>query len=65
MKHFKYRQKDGQELWVCEVCKKNNSALILLRTWELIDRKEDYSGCEYCVASTTALEPVAVLDMQP
>lgn len=65
MKHFKYRRKDGGGLWVCEVCKKANSAHILLRAWQLIDRKEDYSGCEYCSCPPVAPEPVATLDVQP
>lgn len=47
MKHFKYRLKNGREFWVCDVCKKSNCDLILLKLWELIDKKEDGSVCEH------------------
>ncbi|MFA6464184.1 MAG: hypothetical protein WC256_13625 [Desulfurivibrionaceae bacterium] len=55
MKRFKYQMKDGKELWVCESCKKSHAELILLKSWKLIDRKEEASACEYC--SCTSFEP--------
>lgn len=54
MKRFKYRLKDNRELWVCEACKKSHAELILLKSWQLIDRKEDgtFPECEYCSQMT-------------
>ncbi|MCX5875245.1 MAG: hypothetical protein NT087_02875 [Deltaproteobacteria bacterium] len=48
MKRFKYQMKDSKELWVCEDCKKAQADLILLKSWRLIDKKNDDSACEYC-----------------
>lgn len=48
MKFFKYQIRDGREIWVCGACKRAHAALILLKTWRLIDSKEDDSACERC-----------------
>ena len=48
MKLFKYRLKDDSELWICDACRKKHQNLILLKSWGLIDKKEDDSDCEYC-----------------
>ncbi|MFA7347042.1 MAG: hypothetical protein WCZ86_04710 [Desulfurivibrionaceae bacterium] len=51
MKRFKYRMKDGKELWVCESCKKARADTILLGDLKLIGRKDDLAACEQCGAS--------------
>lgn len=48
MKRFRYRTKEGKELWLCEACKKTRSELILLGALTLIGRKDDLSVCEAC-----------------
>ena len=57
MKRFKYQMKDGKELWVCEDCKKSHAELILLKSWKLIDKKDDDSACECCTSSVFVPEP--------
>ncbi|HIJ91216.1 MAG: hypothetical protein OEV89_11000 [Desulfobulbaceae bacterium] len=54
MKRFKYRMNDGKELWVCDNCKKSRAELILLKSWKLIDKREDGSDCEFCSQPTYA-----------
>jgi len=48
---FKYQisDKKNQEIWVCEICKKGKTQLILTGKWKLIDRSGD-SGilCSLC-----------------
>lgn len=65
MKRFKYQMKDGKELWVCEECKKNQAELILLKSWKLIDRKDDDSDCEYCSSALFVPERPAEVDAHP
>lgn len=65
MKRFKYQMKEGKELWICEDCKKSHAELILLKSWRLIDRKNDDSACEYCAPSTIATESPAELCAHP
>ncbi len=65
MKRFKYQMKDSKELWVCEACKKSHAELILLKSWRLIDRKNDDSACEYCTPVILAPEPPADLCAHP
>jgi len=59
MKRFKYRMKDGKELWMCESCKKARAERILLGELKLIDRKEDDSPCEHCPLPIFAPQPSA------
>lgn len=61
MKRYKYRMKNGKELWVCEACKKARAEHILLGELKLIDRKEDDSACEFCSSSTIAPQQQAEL----
>lgn len=65
MKRFKYQMKDSKELWVCEDCKKTHAELILLKSWRLIDRKNDDSVCEYCSPAVFVPEPSADLSAHP
>ena len=65
MKRFRYQMKDDKELWVCENCKKTHAELILLKSWKLIDKKDDESACEYCSTSFFVPEPPADLCAHP
>ena len=65
MKRFKYQMKDNKELWVCEDCKKAHAELILLKSWRLIDRKNDDSVCEYCSPAVFVPEPPADMCAHP
>lgn len=65
MKRFKYQMKDNKELWVCEDCKKAHAELILLKSWRLIDRKNDDSVCEYCSPAVFVPAPPADLSAHP
>ena len=65
MKRFRYQMKDDKELWVCENCKKAHAELILLKSWKLIDKKDDDSACEYCSTSFFVPEPPADLCAHP
>ena len=56
---------DGKEVWVCEACKKSHSQLILLKSWKLIDRKEDASPCECCSQSIFVPESPADICAHP
>ena len=65
MKRFKYQMKDSKELWVCEDCKRSHGELILLKSWRLIDKKDDDSACEYCTPSIFVSEPPADICAHP
>ncbi|MHB8149768.1 MAG: hypothetical protein ACYDIB_06360 [Desulfobulbia bacterium] len=65
MKRFRYQMKDDKELWVCENCKKAHAELILLKSWKLIDKKDDESACEHCSTSFFVPEPPADLCAHP
>jgi len=43
MNKYKYKitNKDNQEIWVCETCKKGEIEAILTGNWKLIDRSAD------------------------
>ena len=43
MNKYKYQTsgKKGEEIWVCEVCKKGKTQLILAGKWKLVDRSSD------------------------
>jgi len=43
MNKYKYRttNKDNQEIWVCEACKKGVIEYILTGQWKLIDRSTE------------------------
>ena len=47
MMHFNYQLNDGQEIWVCEACKRSHIDFILAKAWRLIGRKENDSACEH------------------
>lgn len=59
MKHimkYQYTVKDGRdsldELWVCADCRKNNSDMILVGKWRLIDKSVDPKlPCRRCCVS--------------
>ena len=61
MKRCKYQMKDNKELWVCEDCKKAHAEHILLKSWRLIDRKNDDPAGESCSPSVFAPDPPADL----
>ncbi len=51
MNKYKYQisDKTNQEIWVCEVCKKGKTQLILAGKWKLIDRtSDDGIKCSLC-----------------
>jgi len=56
MNKFKYQisDKKNQEIWVCEVCKKGKTQLILSGKWKLIDRSSDDNiKCFLCEENNT------------
>ena len=59
MKHYKYQVTGADhdpEIWVCEICKKNNSERILLGKWKLIDRREHLDvPCALCASTKVAV----------
>ena len=60
MNKFKYQisDKSDQEIWVCEVCKKGNSQLILTGKWKLVDRSGDNGiFCALCEENAAATGP--------
>lgn len=53
--NYQISDKTGQEVWVCEACKKGKTELILTGKWKLIDRSGD-SGvpCAICEGDKAA-----------
>ena len=62
----KYKMTPDVELWVCEICRKKNSNLILEGKWRLIGRQETgHRVCNECLKDKHEASGSGKLNISP